>query len=300
MRNYLSLLLPIVCWAAWLPAQSIDSLVASYAGSVPKVIATERPGAFSTGSGVYLGQSWVLSAKHVTGGAESIRCVFPNRPPIDVADYVYSKNSDQVLLRLAADPGVPAVRLVEQTTATVLYGAGYDHGRTLRFWSGQPTSATYNSGLVRTFVGEGGARQGNSGGPVFCSTGCVGNLWGTNGGACFYTSNRATLGFIRRAAVRYPDLNRIIPGGAISSQEACPSCPVPEPVPEPQPIQQQQVPQPQTTTPGKVPSDIRATIIPRIIPTIEAINSEFSVPVDIPVTIRLQIQPQMSMGQTIR
>ena len=210
-------------------AQTLDQCIAQWGYSVPKVSATSNGWEWSNGSGVYLGRLWVLTAQHVVEGSSQIHCDFQGRK-ITVKDHVFSRNSDQALLKLASDPGVRAVPLVIQRTPSVTF-AGYDHGRRLRFFTGSK-SATFQSGNVEYSGQHAGSISGDSGGPAFGDGGVVANLWGgwgnSGGRGTVASSNAHTIDFVRRAAQKFPDLAPLVPSvGGISSP--APSIPISTP-----------------------------------------------------------------------
>ena len=277
-------LLAALLLAAPVFGQSIDQCIQLWGYSVPKVIASNG-NMHSNGSGVYLGNNWVLTNQHVVEGTQRIVCDFQGRR-IQVSDHLYSKNSDQALLRLVSDPGVRPVPLVRQRSSDVVF-AGYDRGTKLRFYTAT-RSMSFNSGSVEYVGQHAGAISGDSGGPAFADGGCVANLWGgfgnSGGRGTVANSNQHTISFIERAAQKFPDLAPLIPGGGggVSMQPPSPAQPIVCINGQCQPQQAAPlVTQPQTPT---VP------IVQQSPPVAGACDLE------LPLTIRLRMQPDLSVS----
>lgn len=147
----------------------------------------------SIGSGVYIGDGLALTCYHIFKddyGRESVGRVtveFAGKPHVAVI-IARDKTWDLTLLRVTRPPrGAPFVVFSDRLAVKgeTLYFAGYGPirrllvktGRVLRFASGR--GHRFKDWIVIT----GGARDGDSGGPIFDRRGrLAGILWGTDGG----------------------------------------------------------------------------------------------------------------------
>lgn len=111
-------------------------------------------GIVNSSTGIYLGDRWVLTARHVTQFAAPIE--FPGigifEPESDVKMLIenptgrgLSEFTDLALFRLRDDPGLPPIRIASQTpaigTEVYLVGNGRDREEDLTFWDADITPA---------------------------------------------------------------------------------------------------------------------------------------------------------------
>lgn len=213
-------------------------------------------GEYQIGSGCYIGNQFVLTARHVLRYSASIKCVFGDQH-IGVSDYVYSADCDSAVLLLQTEPGVPAAEIAGALSGGKVYLAGFDHGKNFRYFDGEPDGRNWKNQHgarvinIRSEQFQAGL-PGNSGGPVFDSQGrLIANLessdWKEDRNETMAVHPETLVRFLRRAGQRYPSL-----GGCFGS---------PSPYLAQQPAQPRQC-QPGTCPPGtcQVKIDIDALV----------------------------------------
>ncbi|MGD9720742.1 MAG: dockerin type I domain-containing protein [Pirellulales bacterium] len=125
--------------------------------SVTEVAPADDPGwnnvgRVGAGSGIYLGNRWVLTANHVGDGAlrlsdgRSMGIVPGSGTPLTNSGVSAFGSPDLRMFRLASDPGLPAIDIAEQRpvadSSVVMIGAGLDRLPGLIGW--QVSGATWN------------------------------------------------------------------------------------------------------------------------------------------------------------
>ena len=120
-------------------------------------------GILNAGSGVYLGNRWVITASHVGPGTITLDGVeYENivdetvRLTNDEVGSGLTPSTDLLLMRLKDDPGLPAVRLgcrsVSVNSDVVLVGGGRDRSPERSFWFREDVAGEKND--IWTLVGE--------------------------------------------------------------------------------------------------------------------------------------------------
>ena len=158
----------------------------------------------AVGSGTLIakGDGWgaVISAGHVfSDGSESVKCQFFSGKEYDgklLVNLLKSNSVDLALIELTSCPEEPVAPIATEApkVGDMLAFSGFGSpsqeyraigGKLLRYTSGQR-----GGGPANQFYMSGGARQGDSGGPIFNLEGqLVGVLWGTDGAGTIGTYN---------------------------------------------------------------------------------------------------------------
>ena len=166
--------------------EQIPSLIQQRALSVGRVRLPEGNG-YAAGSGTYVGDRLVITAKHVIRGGDLRRATVDfGGGPISVVAGVSNKYADQTVLELGGDPGVPAVPIAARPAqiGDVVYGIGYGNGSQFGVWAGRIAkhSSTFPGRLNNTeYLGTSAALNGDSGGATLNAAGeLVGTLWGSS------------------------------------------------------------------------------------------------------------------------
>lgn len=208
---------------------AIDQIIELRKSSLCKIAAYES-NSISSGSGVYIGSNYVITAKHVVQQSKQIVCTFDTGEQIKSIG-CFDSIRDQSIIALASIPqGITSAPIAanDPMPGSSVYLAGFDNGNRLRFYSTTISdSSRFNYGYGSEAFAP--AISGNSGGPVFNSAGqFIGTLWGTDGRTTSITNNRATHEFFRQVAQRYPAFGNCY-------RNACP--PIKQPiVPAPLPV----------------------------------------------------------------
>ncbi len=224
----------------------------------------------SAGSGTYIGDRLVLTCQHIYRG-ENTTVTSVTFPSGEVSSAKLLKSDplwDQALVEVSTAP--PQLLGAELSRANPkagdqLIAAGYTYGQNLRTIRGQLVKYVGPQGADRPdwLAMSGTAIEGQSGGPIFDTTGAlVGNLWGTDGQTVVGLMAGKTHSFLKPwyprieafrrtqciggscppprsvlVAPRAPRGRIVVaaPRGPVTSAPPTPSMPVPEPEPEPQP-----------------------------------------------------------------
>ena len=213
--------------------QALQPIIAKCRNSIGRVVCSDRGGVNSIGSCTYLGESIVLTAAHVVRDAQRIYVDIGGE--MIPARILSTGETDQCLLQLSRPARVAGIPLAsnEVQKNETLFAAGFDGGRTLRFWGGRVVKFYGDESgphAAAEFVGNNrGSVSGDSGGGVFNERGeLVSNLWGSTGGNTFAVTNTSTRQFIAQNCVRFPILKAILGGttrrvtGAVNSLAGCP------------------------------------------------------------------------------
>jgi V8-like Glu-specific endopeptidase len=184
----------------------IDLIVQQRLASVARVVGYSRDGSLTFGTGVYIGDRYVITAKHVLRGCYKARCEFYDNAVIEVIETFDSNSTDQSVLTLATQPSVQPAKIasVDPVAGSTVTLAGFDNGKRLRFFDTQiGVAGRYSAGTVTDAMAR--SVSGNSGGPVFNNQGeFIGTLWGSDGATTSLVNNQASHRFFREVAVRYP------------------------------------------------------------------------------------------------
>lgn len=156
----------------------------------------------SKGSGVYLGDRYVLTAWHVikdlNGGGGTV--VFRDRGVVPYRVYLSDGLQDQALLEISTPhPTLVGVEmeLANPVQGQQVYSAGF--GRGFRVFGGPVRGFASNSGGQSEWLfHHNGAVPGDSGGPVFTTAGrLLGCLWGSANNQTYGTTPSRTAVFVK-------------------------------------------------------------------------------------------------------